>query len=135
MVAPKWLNTKSQPIAIRNVIEYLKGVLLYEFTFDKSFDIGGPEILTYKEMLLGFAKVRNLKRKIITVPVMTPKLSSYWLYFVTSTSYTLASNLVSSMSVEVICRENNLKDLLGIKLITFENAVKLALDKIQNADG
>lgn len=135
MVAPKWLNTKSQPIAIRNVIEYLKGVLLYEFTFDKSFDIGGPEILTYKEMLLGFAKVRNLKRKIITVPVMTPKLSSYWLYFVTSTSYTLASNLVSSMSVEVICRENNLKDLLGIKLLTFENAVKLALDKIQNADG
>lgn len=135
MVAPKWLNTKSQPIAIRNVIEYLKGVLLYEYTFDKSFDIGGPEILTYKEMLLGFAKVRNLKRKIITVPVMTPKLSSYWLYFVTSTSYTLASNLVSSMSVEVICRENNLKDLLGIKLITFENAVKLALDKIQNADG
>ena len=132
MVAPKWLRTKSQPIAIRNVIEYLKGVLLYENAFDKSFDIGGPEILTYKEMLLGFAKVRNLKRTIITVPVMTPKLSSYWLYFVTSISYTLASHLVSSMSVEVICKKNNLKDLLGIKLLTFENAIKLAFDKIQN---
>lgn len=132
MVAPKWLRTKSQPIAIRNVIEYLKGVLLYENAYDKSFDIGGPEILTYKEMLLGFAKVRNLKRIIITVPVLTPKLSSYWLYFVTSISYTLASHLVSSMSVEVICKKNNLKDLLGIKLLTFENAITLAFDKIQN---
>jgi uncharacterized protein YbjT (DUF2867 family) len=77
MVTPKWLNTKSQPISIRNVIEYLKGVLLYDYAFDKSFDIGGPEILTYKQMLHGFAKARNLKRTIITVPVMTPKLSSY----------------------------------------------------------
>ena len=134
MIAPRWLNTKSQPIAIRNVIEYLKGVLLYEYTFDKSFDIGGPEIMTYKEMLIGFAKVRNLKRTIITVPVMTPKLSSYWLYIVTSTSYTLASNLVSSMSVEVICKENNLRDLLGIELLSFESAIKLAFVKIQNED-
>lgn len=132
MVAPKWLNTKTQPIAIRNVIEYLKGVLFYEKAYDKSFDIGGPEILTYKEMLLRFAKVRNLKRRIITVPVLTPKLSSYWLYFVTSTSFTLATNLVKSMSVEVICKENELKDLLGIKLLSYEEAIKLAFGKIQN---
>ncbi len=132
MIAPKWLTTKTQPIAIRNVIEYLKGVLLYEYSFDKSFDIGGPEILTYKEMLLGFAKIRNLKRKIITVPVMTPKLSSYWLYFVTSVSFTLASNLVKSMSIEVVCNENNLRDLLGIELLSYETAIRLAFDKIQN---
>jgi uncharacterized protein YbjT (DUF2867 family) len=132
MIAPKWLNTKSQPIAIRNVVEYLKGVLLFEKAFDNSFDIGGPEILTYKEMLLGFAKIRNLKRRIITVPVMTPKLSSYWLYFVTSTSYTLASHLVSSMNVEVICRENNLRELLDIHLLTFDRAIRLAFEKIQN---
>ncbi len=62
MIAPKWLNTRSQPIAIHNVIQYLKGVMANEQTFDKSFDIGGPEILTYKEMLLRFAQVRNLKR-------------------------------------------------------------------------
>ena len=74
MIAPKWLKTRSQPIAIRNVIEYLKGVILYEPAFDQSFDIGGPEIMTYKEMLLGFAKIRNLKRRIITVPVMTPQV-------------------------------------------------------------
>ncbi len=132
MIAPKWLNTKSQPIAIRNVIECLKGVLLKPETFDKSFDIGGPEILTYKEMLLRFAKVRQLKRTIITVPVMTPKLSSYWLYFVTSTSFTLASNLVKSMSVEVICRNNDLHELLGIRLLNYETAIQLAFDKIQN---
>jgi uncharacterized protein YbjT (DUF2867 family) len=132
MIAPKWLNTKSQPIAIRNVIEYLKGVLLFEYSFDQSFDIGGSEILTYKEILLRFAKVRKLKRTIVTVPVMTPKLSSYWLYFVTSTSFTLASNLAKSMCVEVVCRENELKDRLGINLLSFEEAIELAFGKIQD---
>ncbi len=131
MVAPKWLHIASQPIAIRNVIEYLSGVLLKEETYNKSFDIGGPEILTYKEMLLRFAKVRGLKRRIFVVPVMTPKLSSYWLYFVTSTSYSLAVNLVDSMKVEVVCKPNTLRELLGIQLIGYEKAIELALDKIE----
>ena len=73
--------------------------------------------MTYKEMLLGFAKVRGLKRRIFIVPVMTPKISSYWLYFITSTSYALAKNLVNSMKVEVICNANNLAETLGIQLI------------------
>ena len=128
MITPRWLNTRSQPIAIRNVLEYLKGVLLNEQTFGKSFDIGGPEILTYRQMLLGLAKVRKLKRRIMVVPVMTPKLSSYWLYFVTSTSYKLAVNLVDSMKVEVICKENELRELLQIELIHFEDAVRLAFE-------
>lgn len=128
MVAPKWINTKSQPIAIRNVIQFLKGVLFFQEAFDKNFDIGGPDILTYREMLLGFAKVRKLKRWIVSVPVLTPKLSSYWLYFVTSTSYTLAANLVNSMSVEVICKTNNLHELLNIELLAYEDAVRIALD-------
>ncbi|MDO9137248.1 MAG: SDR family oxidoreductase [Lutibacter sp.] len=134
MVTPKWLNTKSQPIAIRNVLEFLKGVMLNEYTYNKSFDIGGPEIFTYKEMLLTFAEVRNLKRTIITLPIMTPKLSSYWLYFVTSTSYRLAINLVDSMKVEVICKENDLAERLQIKLIPYKEAVKLAFDKIDQQD-
>ncbi|NCP20633.1 MAG: SDR family oxidoreductase [Zetaproteobacteria bacterium] len=134
MVTPKWLDTKSQPIAIRNVLEFLKGVILNEYTYNKSFDIGGPEIFTYKEMLLTFAKVRKLKRTIITLPIMTPKLSSYWLYFVTSTSYKLAINLVDSMKVEVICKENDLAELLQIKLIPYKEAVKLAFDKIDQQD-
>ena len=132
MVAPKWLNTRSQPIAIKNVLEFLKGVILNENTFDKSFDIGGPDILTYKEMLMQFAEVRKLKRTIMTVPVMTPKLSSYWLYFVTSTSYKLAINLVNSMKVEVICKDNSIQDIIQIELIPFKKAVESAFTKIEH---
>jgi uncharacterized protein YbjT (DUF2867 family) len=131
MIAPRWLNTASQPIAIRNVIEFLSGVLLKGPTFNQSYDIGGPDILTYREMLLTFAKVRGLKRRVWVVPVMTPKLSSFWLYFITSTSYPLAVNLVDSMKVEVICKENALKDLLGIKLLSYEEAIKAAFEKIE----
>jgi len=130
MIAPRWLKTKSQPIAIRNVIEFLYGILMNEETFDQNFDIGGPEILSYNQMLMKFAKVRNLKRTIIQVPVMTPKLSSYWLYFVTSTSYKLAVNLVNSMKVEVIARESDLHEKLGINLLSYEEAVQRAFDQI-----
>jgi uncharacterized protein YbjT (DUF2867 family) len=130
MVTPQWLNTRSQPIGIRNVLEFLKGVLLFENAFDKSFDIGGPEVLTYKEMLLQFAEVRGLKRFIFTLPVMTPKLSSYWLYFVTSTSYKLAVNLVNSMKVEVVCEPNDLHEQLGIHLYPYKETVEMAFTKI-----
>jgi uncharacterized protein YbjT (DUF2867 family) len=131
MIAPRWLNTVTQPVAIRNVIEFLSGVLMNEDTFNKSYDIGGPDILTYKQMLLRFAQLRRLKRWIGIVPVMTPKLSSYWLYFITSTSYSLAQNLVDSMKVEVICKGNNLKELLGIAPISYEDAIKEAFEKIE----
>ncbi len=130
MIAPKWLNSRTQPLAVRNVIQYLTGVILRSETYNKSFDIGGPDILTYKQMLLQFAEVRGLKRTIISVPVMTPKLSSYWLYFVTSTSYKLAVNLVNSMKIEVICNENNLNEILGIELLTYKQAVQNAFDRI-----
>ena len=131
MVAPRWLNTRTQPIAIGNVIQFLTGVLDHPSTFNQNFDIGGTEILTYREMLLQFARVRKLKRTIWVVPVMTPKLSSYWLYFITSTSYKLAVNLVNSMKVEVVCQENNLKELLGIELLSYGEAVEAAFDGIE----
>jgi uncharacterized protein YbjT (DUF2867 family) len=131
MIAPRWLNTITQPVAIRNVIEFLSGVLMNEKAFNKSYDIGGPDILTYKQMLLRFAKVRGLKRWIGIVPVMTPKLSSYWLYFITSTSYSLAQNLVNSMKVEVICKENDLHELLGITPVSYEDAIREAFEKIE----
>jgi len=134
MIAPRWLNTRSQPIAIRNVIQFLKGVLLNEKTLDRSFDIGGPEIMTYKQMLLKFARIRNLRRFVFVVPVMTPKLSSYWLYFITSTSYKLAVNLVDSMKIEIVGRKNDLDRLLNIELIPYEEAVRLAFDKIEQQE-
>lgn len=130
MITPKWLDTKCQPVAIRNVLEFLSGVLLKTETFNQSYDIGGPDVLTYKEMLLQFAAVRGLKRYIYTVPVMTPRLSSYWLYFVTSTSYKLAVNLVHSMKIEVVANDNRLEKLLGIETIAYKDAVKLAFQKI-----
>lgn len=131
MVTPRWLNTRSQPIAIRNVIQFLTGVLQNTDTFDNSYDIGGPEVLSYREMLMQFAGVRKLRRIIWVVPLMTPKLSSYWLYFITSTSYKLAVNLVNSMKVEVVCEENNLKELLGIEPLTYKEALEHAFDKIE----
>jgi uncharacterized protein YbjT (DUF2867 family) len=131
MITPKWLKTKCQPIGIRNVVEFLAGVLGKTETYNQSYDIGGTEILTYKEMLLQFAKVRKLKRHIFIVPVMTPRISSYWLYFVTSTSYVLAKNLVNSMKVEVICKPNNLAAMLNIKLLDYDTSLRLAFDKIE----
>ena len=131
MITPQWSKTKCQPIAIRNVVEFLSGVIGKTETYHKSYDIGGPDILSYKEMLLRFAKIRGLKRRIVIVPIMTPKISSYWLYFVTATSYALAKNLVNSMKVEVTCRPNNLADLLDVKLIDYDTSIKLAFDKIE----
>ena len=131
MITPRWLKTKCQPIAIRNVIDFLIGVVEQSECYNKSYDIGGPDVLSYKDMLLRFAKIRGLKRRIVIVPVMTPKISSYWLYFVTATSYALAKNLVNSMKVEVICEPNNLAQLLSVKLIDYDTSIKLAFDKIE----
>ena len=130
MITPKWLKTRCQPIAITDVLEFLSKSLLNPVTYGNSFDIGGPDILTYKEMLLGFAKAKKLKRWIYTIPIMTPKLSSYWLYFVTSTSYKLASALVSSMKVEVICNDNKINDLLDVNPMSYEQALSRALIKV-----
>lgn len=132
MIAPKWLSTRCQPIGISDVIKFLKRSILNEETYDKNFDIGCNDILTYKEMLLQFAEARNLKRKIYTVPLMTPKLSSYWLYFVTSTSYRLARSLVNSMKVEVVCRNNDINEILDIEPISFRDAISKAFKRIED---
>jgi len=134
MVTPKWLNTKAQPIAIRDVLAYLSKAAGDKRLYNNNYDIYGPDVLTYKEMLLRFAKIRGLKRHIITLPIMTPKLSSYWLYFVTSTSYRLAASLVDSMKVEVVGRPNNLQEMLNVHPISYEEAVKKAFD-IMEHDG
>lgn len=135
MIAPKWLYTKCQPIGIANVLDFLIFVLFKEQAYRKDFDIGCDDILTYKDMLLNFAKVRGLKRVIFTLPVMTPKLSSYWLYFITSTSYNLAKALVGSMKIEVVCRPESLaqiKSITQIQPFSYETALKRTLAKIQS---
>ena len=132
MVAPKWLQTKCQPIGISDVQIFLIECIMRQETFNRNFDIGCNDILSYKEMLFRFAEIRNLNRIIITIPIMTPRLSSYWLYFVTSTSYKLARSLVDSMSIEIICRNNEINRILGINPISYKEAIERAFDKIQN---
>lgn len=131
MVAPKWLHTKCQPIAIRDVLTYLEKVLGNAKTYNQTFDIGGPDILTYKEMLLGYAKARKLKRYIITIPVLTPKLSSYWLNFVTSVNYNIASSLVESMRNEVVCSNHHIKDIIPHQCVSYQQALSYAFVKIE----
>ena len=131
MVAPKWLRTRSQPIAISDVIRILRKTMLNQETYDDNFDIGGPDILSYKEMLMGFAKARGLPRYIYIVPVMTPKLSSYWLYFITATSYKLAQALVDSMKVEVVCRDSRINQILDIEPLRYQDALKRTLAAIE----
>ncbi len=131
MVAPKWLKTLCQPIAIRDVLAYLEGVLNNPKALNKTFDIGGPNILSYKDMLLGYAKARKLKRYIITVPVLTPRLSSYWLNIVTSVNYNIASSLVESMRNEVICKNDDIKEVVPRKCFTYLEALRLAFVKIE----
>ena len=131
MITPKWVTTKCQPLAIRDVINFLTGVLGNDKCYNESFDVGGPDVLSYKQMMLQYAEVRDLKIYILDVPVMSPKLSSYWLYFVTSTSFKLAQNLVDSMRIEVISNDKRLQEILGLEPIPYKEAIKLAFYKIE----
>ncbi len=130
LIAPKWLNTRCQPIGVSDVLAFLSKTLFVEETYDRNFDIGGSDILTYKEMLLEYARKRKLKRKIYTFPVMSPNLSTYILYFITSTSYILASALVKSMKIEVVCRNDEVNGILNIEPISYEEALDKAFAKI-----
>jgi len=130
MITPKWINTPTQPIGIRDTLAFMTGVLGHEKCYNESFDIGGPNVITYKQMMLLYAKIRGIKLGIITIPVMTPKLSSYWLYFVTSTSYKLALNLVDSMKIPVVAEDKRLQQILGISPMTYTKAIELAFIKI-----
>ncbi len=132
MVTPIWLKTQSQPIGITDVVTFLDKTLFNDKTYNKSFDIGGPDILSYRELLMGYAKARGLNRWIYIVPVMTPKLSSYWLYFITSTSFKLASALVSSMKVEVICKNDDLNQLLNVTPESYEISLRKTIADLED---
>jgi uncharacterized protein YbjT (DUF2867 family) len=131
MIVPRWLNSRCQPIAIRNVINYLHRCLLNEQTLFKTFEIGGPDVLTYKQMLLEFAAVRGYKRYIFSLPVFFPGPSAYWLYFTTSANITIARQLVQSMKNDVICKEHTIHEIIPQELIPYREAIKLAFLKIE----
>ncbi len=130
MIAPKWVHTLCQPIAIRDVLFYLTGVLLNPECFNKTFDIGGPEVLTFKELMLRYSTFRNLRRWIIDVPVLTPHLSSYWLVFITSVRFSLCSYLVASMKCNTVVQFDEIQRILPHKCLTYTQSLKLAFQKI-----
>ena len=131
MVAPKWVQTKCQPIGIRDVLRYLIGVLSNEKALGQIFDIGGPDVLSYRKMMMQYAEVRQLRRVIITLPLLTPRLSSLWLNLVTSVPYALARSLVDSMKNEVICKENKITAVVPGSCLPYRETLKLAFEKIE----
>jgi len=131
MITPKWILTQSQPIAIRDVVQFLARVIGNQQCHNRTFDIGGPEILSYKDMMLQYAEMRKLKRRIYTTSLISPKVSSYWLYFITSVSFKLAISLADSLKNDVVCNNNDLQKIIGIQPITYKMALKYAFLRIK----
>lgn len=132
MVAPRWVKNKCQPISIVDVIFYLSACLGEERLYSKVLDIGGPDQLTYKEMLYQLASVRKLRRLIISIPVLTPKLSSLWLYFVTSANFSIARNLVDSLKNNAVCHDFTIREVIDHTCLNYEQALKRAFHKIED---
>jgi uncharacterized protein YbjT (DUF2867 family) len=132
MICPRWIDTRCQPIAVENVIDYLTGCLLEPRTTGGTFDIGGPDIITYRQLMLTYARIRGLYRLILTVPVLTPHLSSYWIALFSPVPAGVVMPLVEGLKNEVVCRSNAIRDLIPIPLITMEMAIQTALSEAAN---
>lgn len=127
MITPRWVTTRNQPIAVQDVIGYLVGCLEEPSTAGETFDIGGPEIMTYRAMMERFAAIEGRRLLIIPVPLLTPKLSSYWVGLVTPVKPAIAIALIEGLKNEVICRDNRIRELVPIRLTSFDEAIQTAL--------
>lgn len=133
MVTPRWVGTRTQPIAIRDVLRCIVGVLDNDATTGKIIEIGGPEILTYREMLQRYAAIAGLRpRVIVPIPLLTPRLSSLWIGLVTPLPTGLARPLIDSLVNEVVVRDDSFKEFLGFEPIGFDEAVRRALQRMQD---
>lgn len=134
IIAPKWTTNYCQPIAIRDVLFYLDGVLLKSACFGETYDLGGPEAITFKQVLLRYAKFRKLKRYIFNLPLLTPKISSYWMGVITSVRFSICSYLVESMKQNTRKLNTSIDRILPHKCLSYEKSLELAFQKIaQNA--
>ena len=130
MVVPKWAETRTQPIAVADVVRYLVGVIGVEEARGQVYEIGGPDQLSYVEMLQQAAEVMHGRRiPLTTVPVLTPGLSSHWISFVTDVDTTTASNLIESMGTEVIVTDFSVRDVVPGEPMTYLDAVRAALEE------
>jgi uncharacterized protein YbjT (DUF2867 family) len=132
MTTPRWVHTPVQPIAIRNVLTYLMGCLECDDTRGQTFDIGGPEVVTYRQLMDIYAEEAHLPRRlIIPVPVLTPRLSSYWIHLVTPVPASLAQPLAEGLANPVICLDNRIRDLIPQELLDCRQTIRLALQRIE----
>jgi len=138
MVTPKWVTVRIQPIAVRDVLRYLVGAAGVKEKLNQHFDIGGPEVLTYKDLMLQYAEAAGLRKRIIMpLPVLTPRLSSGWVGLVTPVPITLARRLIDSLKNEVVAEDDSIKKYIPDPkdgLTTFKKAVALALTRIKEAN-
>jgi uncharacterized protein YbjT (DUF2867 family) len=136
MITPKWVETRIQPIAIRDVLKYLVGCLVNGETAGQEFDIGGPEIFTYVDMMQKYAEARGLaKRFIVRVPVLTPMLSAYWVDLVTPISSGIAHPLIEGLRNEVICHDSRIDQYVPITKTPFKDAVLSAFSEETDGPG
>ncbi|GAW67920.1 NADH-binding protein [Geoanaerobacter pelophilus] len=129
MITPRWVSTRCQFIAVRDVIAYLVGCLLHEQTAGKTYDIGGPEILSYREMMKRFARIEQKFIKILPVPFLTPKLSSYWVWLVTPIKPSISSPLIEGLGNEVVCHDDEIRKVIPLRLTGYDDAVREALEE------
>jgi len=131
MITPKWVHTPTQPIAISNVLDYLTGCLDNPQTYGRTFDIGGPDRLNYKALIEIYAREARLPpRRIIPVPVLTPRISALWIHLVTPVPASIALPLTEGLGVPTICRESQIQKIVPLKLIGCRQAIRIALDQI-----
>ena len=127
MITPKWTQNLCQPIAIDDLLYYLINVLNHEDCLKQTFDIGGPDVLSYHNIMHGIASVRGVRRLILPIPLLTPKLSSYWLYLITSVNFALASTLIDNLTTNFVCKDQRINDIIPLKCKSFLEAVKDAI--------
>jgi uncharacterized protein YbjT (DUF2867 family) len=127
MITPRWVHTKTQPIAVADVVRYLIGVLELPEAADRAFDIGGPDVLEYVEMLRRVAAIEGRRNLIVPVPLLTPSLSSRWISVVTSVDPTTARSLIDSMANEVVVRDDSIRRLVPFEPADYDTAVLTAL--------
>ncbi len=130
LVGPTWLNTRCQPIAIRDTVAYLGSVLMQDKAMNRTFDIGGPEVLTYREMLLGLAEIRNLQRSVVTTPLFSPWLAARWLGLITSYSKPLVTTLVMSLKNEVVCKHGGIEEINPRNCMPYRQALERTFARI-----
>jgi uncharacterized protein YbjT (DUF2867 family) len=127
MITPRWVSTPTQPIALTDAVRYLAGLCGLEEALGASFDAGGPEVMTYREMIERIARLRGRHPLIVEMPVLSPRLSSYWLHLVTPVNAQMARPLIEGLRNPTVARDHRIRELMPFPLTSFEEAARAAL--------